>query len=116
MASFELGDIKKGWLGPEPNRIEHHKFKVVNDRVEEIKNVVVHRFSMGDVEDPDLYAAPSMIEWEKSQIGQWVKKNAIETPVWYRQLDVSSMGYQYLIKAKFTGPALTEWYLKYAPK
>jgi len=83
------------------------------ERVEECKTVVVHEFKMSDVEDPDLWAAESLMEWEKSDAGQWVMKNAADTPTWYRDMDTSMMGWRYQIRAKLMGPALTEWLLRY---
>lgn len=81
--------------------------------MEEAKKVVVHKFNMGDVDDPDLYAAQPLHEWEQSEEGQWVMKNACETPTWYRIADPMSYGYKYEIHATFMGPALTEWILKH---
>jgi hypothetical protein len=90
-----------------------HKYNVIGDRVEECKEVVVHSLSMGDVDDPDLYAAQPLYEWEKSEAGQWVMKNAADTPTWYRIADPMNYGYQYQIRAKLMGPALTEWLLRH---
>jgi hypothetical protein len=90
-----------------------NKYVMIGDRVEEVKTVVVHEFSMGDVEDPDLYAAEPLIAWEKSDLGQWVMKNSCDTPTWHRMADPMLMGYRYRITAKLTGPALTEWLLRY---
>lgn len=81
-----------------------------------LKEVVVHSFRMGDVEDPDLYAGQSLIEWERSEAGQWVMKNAVETPSWHRMADPMTFGYRYQIRAKLQGPALTEWLLKYGDR
>lgn len=89
------------------------KYVVVGDRVEEVKTVIVHEFSMGDVDDPDLYAAQPLCEWEQSEIGQWVIKNACNTPTWHRIVDHTSFGYKYQIRAKLMGPALTEWLLRH---
>jgi hypothetical protein len=88
------------------------KYVIVGDRVEEVKTVVVHEFQMGDVEDPDLYAAEPLMAWEKSEAGQWCMKNAADTPTWYRMADPISYGYKYQIHAKLMGPALTEWLLR----
>jgi hypothetical protein len=99
-----------------PDRIYRrpvNKYNIVGDRVEEVKTIVVHSFNMSDVEDPDLWAAESLIEWEKSDRGQWVMRNACDTPTWYRQVDSAMYGYKYIITAKLTGPALTEWLLRY---
>jgi len=90
-----------------------YKYVVIGDRVEEVKTVVVHEFSIGDVDDPDLYAAEPLIEWEKSERGQWVMKNAYDTPTWHRMADQALFGYRYRITAKLTGPELTEWLLRY---
>jgi hypothetical protein len=80
--------------------------------MEEIKELVVHSFTMGDVEDPDLYAAQPLSEWERSEQGQWIMKHAVETPTWYRMADPVSYGYKYEIRARFAGPALTEMLLR----
>jgi len=90
------------------------KYKIVNDRIEEIREVVVHEFSMGDVEDPDLYAAQPLYDWAQSEQGQWVVKNAYDEPTWHRMADHLSFGYKYRITAKLMGPALTEWLLRYS--
>jgi hypothetical protein len=78
------------------------------------RTVVVHTFQMGDVEDPDLYAADPMIKWENSEAGQWVMSNAIEVPTWFRMVDPNSFGYRYEIRAKLAGPILTEWLLRFS--
>ena len=105
----------QGWLGVEPTTTTYD-YAVIGDRVEQTKTVVVHSFSMGDVEDPDLYAATPLIEWEKSEQGQWVMANALETPSWHRIVDPSSYAYRYEIRAKLQGPALTEWLLRYGDR
>ena len=89
------------------------KYVIMGDRVEQIETITVHSFSVGDVEDPDLYAADPLIAWEKSEKGQWVMKNACDIPTWHRLADSVSYGYQYCIRAKLMGPALTEWLLRY---
>ena len=91
----------------------NHKYVIIGDRVEEVRELVVHQFTMGDVEDPDLYAAQPLCEWEKTDKGQWVMENAYEQPVWYRVADIVTYGYKYQIRAKFAGPALTEYLLRY---
>jgi hypothetical protein len=89
-----------------------NKYVLVGDRVEEVKTVVVHEFTMGDVEDPDLYAAEPLMAWEKSEQGQWVMKNSCDTPTWHRIADPVSYGYKYRITAKLMGATLTEWLLR----
>lgn len=101
---------------PYTHRPPRHKYNLIGDRVEECKEVIVHSFNMGDVEDPDLYAAQPLFEWEKSDQGQWIMKNAADTPTWHRMADPVTYGYKYQIRVKLMGPALTEWLLRYGDK
>ena len=81
--------------------------------VEEIHKVVVHRFRLGDVEDPDLYAAEPIYKWEKSEPGEFVMKHAIGQPEWHRHLDHMMYGYQYAIVAELEMKKLSEFYLRW---
>jgi hypothetical protein len=81
--------------------------------VEEIHKVVVHKFRMGDVEDPDLYAAEPLLQWQNSSAGKYVMKHAIETPIWHRHVDPMNYGYQYIIVAELEKKKLSEYYLRF---
>ena len=87
---------------------------VFGDRVHEIHTVIVHRFNMGDVEDPDLYAAEPLWQWQQSEIGKWVMERAVVTPEWHRQHDAMMWGYNYAIVAKLKDIDYTFWVLKWA--
>ena len=84
-----------------------------NHNVKEIHKVVVYRFRMGDVEDPDLYAAQPLYEWENSEQGQFVMKHAVDTPEWHRKVDQFSYGYEYAIVAELEMKKLSEFYLRW---
>ncbi len=101
-----------GYMG-EPKNVTLNKYMVINDRVHEIHKVVVHRFMMGDVEDPDLYAAEPLIEWQNSEMGKWVMSRAVETPEWHRHLEPITYGYHYAIVAKMKDVDYTFWQLKW---
>lgn len=115
-ANQRLADSYFQHHSPYTHNPPRHKYNIVGDRVEEVKELVVHSFSMGDVEDPDLYAAQPLYEWEQSEFGQWVMKNACDVPTWHRIADAATFGYKYQIRAKFMGPALTQMLLKYGSK
>ena len=85
------------------------------DVVKRIHKVIVHSFFMGDVEDPDLYAAEPMYQWENSPTGKWVKDNAEVTPEWRRNMDMALYGYRYVIIAELEEKKLTEFYLRFGP-
>lgn len=81
--------------------------------VEEIHKVVVHRFRISDVDDPEIYAAQPIWEWQQSPAGKFVTENAIGDPVWLKNIDYSSYGYQYVIVAELEKKKLAEYYLKF---
>jgi hypothetical protein len=89
------------------------RYKVENDVVKEIHKVVVHKFDLSDVEDPDIYAAGPMFDWERSEAGRFVMKHAVEPPVWHRHMDPMWMGYRYVITAELEKKKLSEFYLKF---
>jgi len=81
--------------------------------VEEIHKVVVHRFRLSDVEDPDLYAAEPLYLWEKSDAGKFVMEHAIDKPEWHRNIDHVTYSYQYAITAELEKKKLSEYYLRF---
>lgn len=89
------------------------RYTVENDVVKEIHKVVVHRFDLSDVEDPDLYAAEPLWNWQQSEAGQFVMKHAVDKPEWHRHMDPMFMGYRYIVVAEFESKKLAEFYLRW---
>lgn len=82
--------------------------------VEEIHKVVVHRFQLfGDVDDPDLYAAQPLWNWEQSDAGKFVMEHAVDKPEWHRRHDFTSYGYQYIVIAELEKKKLSEFYMRW---
>jgi hypothetical protein len=102
-----------GYIGPEPTK-HSREFMVIEDKAYRIHEVTVHRFTMGDVEDPDIYAAGPIIKWQNSEQGAWVMEHAIESPIWHRMVDHSSFGYTYVIRAKLKDVDYTFYQLKWS--
>lgn len=73
--------------------------------------VVVHKFRMGDVEDPDLFAATPLIQFETSELGRWLMQNTNPKPSWHRV--PRDYGWEYQIRAYLTEKQLTYYKLKY---
>lgn len=84
--------------------------------VQEIHKVVVHFFSLGDVEDPDLYAAQPLLDWQNSEAGKFVMSNAVVTPIWQRNIDHHLYGHRYAIIAELEKKKLSEFYLRFSTK
>jgi hypothetical protein len=89
------------------------RYTVEGDVVKEIHKVVVHKFDLSDVDDPDIYAAGPIYDWERSEAGQFVMKHAVDTPEWHRHMDPMWMGYRYVITAELEKKKLSEFYLKF---
>lgn len=102
----------KGYLGTEPKK-KIQQYMLIDDKIHEVHNVVVYKFNMGDVEDPELYAAQPLYEWEKSESGQWVMQNALETPMWHRYMSAENYGQIYAITAKLKAKDHSYFLLKW---
>jgi hypothetical protein len=93
------------------------RFKVVDEDnqriVQEIHKVVVYKFDLSDVEDPDLYAAEPIWKWQQSEVGKFVMENAEDKPEWHRHMDPMFMGYRYIIIAELESKKLSEFYLRW---
>lgn len=76
-------------------------------------SVIVHKFRMGDVEDPVLYAAEPLYKWEQSDAGKWIIQNSVEQPVWNLVPHADFFGHEVIIKAILTPEDHTYWKLKY---
>jgi len=75
--------------------------------------MVLHSFSMGDVEDPYLYAGFPISEWQKTEMGQWVMEHVTDPPEFHIEPDVRNMGYWVAITGNLTAEAATYFTLKY---
>ena len=75
--------------------------------------IIFHEFSMGDVEDVDIYVAEPIYRWQQSAQGRWAMSNAQDLK-YYTSPDVNTMGYRVTIRGELQeGPLLTEYFLKY---
>jgi len=86
---------------------------IINDKVHQIHKVIVYRFKMGDVEDPDLYAAQPLWEWQESEMGKWVMERSVETPMWHRNNNSLSYHTEYAVQAWLKGADYSFWTLKW---
>jgi hypothetical protein len=78
------------------------------------RGTLVKEISMGDVEDPYLYAAFPIAEWEKTEEAEYIKQHVPDGElVFYCDSDPNTWGFRIRIYAPLTGPALTYYNLKY---
>lgn len=89
------------------------EYQIIDDRVVRFSDICVHEFTIGDVEDPDIYAAGPIIDWQNSEAGQFVMAHAAEQPYWIRHVDYQSYGQKYRIIARLSEQNQTFFRLKF---
>ena len=104
------------YLSEQSNLSQPREVKVIDGVAVAYSDVVVHHFPMGDVEDPDLYVAQPIYEWQESDAGKFIMEHAVEKPYWTRQADISSYGHLYRIMARLSEQDQTFWALKWGNK
>lgn len=66
---------------------------------------------MGDVEDPDIFAAQPIWDWQQTEIGKWCMENAGDIH-WVTDIDPQFYGYVVKIFGDLEGKHLTYFQLK----
>lgn len=89
------------------------EWKLIDGKAVMFSDVKVHEFNMGDVEDPDLYAAQPIYEWQQSDVGKWIMEHAVEKPFWHRTVNPYTFGFTYYIVARLKEQDQTYWALKW---
>ena len=74
--------------------------------------MIFHTFRIGDSEDPDLYAAQPIWEWQQTDHGQWVMKHGQDL-TYNIQPDFSSYGYKVSITGGLNSDDEVYYTLKY---
>jgi hypothetical protein len=85
------------------------KYKIVNNEVR--VKYVLHTFTMSDCEDPELYAAQPIYEWQQTPAGKFCMKNATELE-FHTHIDHATMGYKVAITGYITEKHATFYALK----
>ena len=74
---------------------------------------VVHYINVGDVEDPDLIVSAPIYEWQQTEAGKYIMEHSAPRPMWVRNVNHMTYGYEYKIKAYLTPKQLTYYKLKF---
>ena len=79
------------------------------------RGTLIKEILMGDVEDPYLYAAFPISEWEKSEEYQYIRSQCTnpDDMVFFCDADPNTFGFKIRIYAPLEGEALTYYNLKY---
>ena len=68
---------------------------------------------MGDVEDPELYAAEPIYTWERTEKGQWLHNHSKQQMTYNINMDRDTYGYKCVIHAFLEDQDLTYYQLKW---
>jgi len=74
--------------------------------------VTFHSFTMGDVDDPEIYAAQPIYEWQQTEAGQWAMAHCPD-PKYSFNTDVHSWGHRVILYGELTDQDATFWKLKW---
>jgi hypothetical protein len=85
------------------------KCKIINDQV--VTRYVLHRFTLNDCDDPEIYMAQPIYEWQQTPAGKWCMEKATELE-YHTQMDYQNMGYCVAITGYLSGKNATFWELK----
>ena len=96
-----------------PDHWQPYQVKLIGDKWVSFRDVIVHTIRMGDVEDPDLFVAHPISEWQDSDAGKFIMEHAVEKPYWHRSTDHASYGHRYDIVARLSEQNETFWTLKW---
>ena len=87
--------------------------KIIDGVPVRFSDVCVHEFTINDVDDPDVYAAAPIWEWQQSEQGAWIMEHAVSKPYWIQSLDHNSYGYRIRILARLSEKDQLYWRLKW---
>lgn len=85
------------------------KYQVYDENVYQRR--IVHKFTMGDVDDVEIYIAQPIYEWQQTDHGKWVMANGRD-PQYHINADPVTYGYQVVITAHITPKRWTEYVLR----
>jgi hypothetical protein len=80
-----------------------------------MRRVLFHSFRLGNVEDPEIYAAQPIYEWQQTEQGKWVMEHCKDT-VYNIGGDPSYMGYKITLHGDLEDSDAVFHELKWGPR
>lgn len=87
--------------------------KIVDGQAVSYRDVCVHEIRIADVEDPEIYLAEPLMQWQDSEQGQWLMQHAEEKPYWLQNCDYASYHVEFRVFARLSEQNETFWRLKW---
>ena len=76
--------------------------------------LLVHKIALGDVEDPEIYAADPILKFEKTEKGQWLHAHSCEQMTFNIYPNPETYGFVVVIHAWLNEKDLTYYNLKWS--
>jgi hypothetical protein len=97
-----------------PNQLPEKLTLRINPRTSmSTRTVVLHTFTVGDVEDPMLYSTIPINEWSQSDKGQWCIENCEGELYLCSSADTVSFGYKIALQGEMSEQNYTFFKLKW---
>ena len=77
------------------------------------KPIVFHKFQIGDVEDPWVYCAAPIYEWQTTEKGKWCAENCEGEMYLTSHADPVTYGYGFAIHGQLSDKNLTYYRLRW---
>jgi hypothetical protein len=77
-----------------------------------MQRLSLHQFTMGDVDDVEIYVAQPIYEWQQTEQGKWCMEHA-ENLHWLTGFDPTSFGYRITITGDLEDKLATEFLLRW---
>ena len=74
---------------------------------------IVHEIEMGDVEDPEIYAAAPILDWEKTDKGRWLHQHSYQQMEFTIRPNERTYGWKIIIWSYLKEQDLTYYNLKW---
>lgn len=74
--------------------------------------MIFHEFLLGDVEDPEIYAAGPLYDWQQTEMGEWVMKHCHD-PTYRIIADHTTWGFKVTVYGELSKEDETYFTLKY---
>ena len=74
----------------------------------------LYQFTMADVEDPELYVAQPLWEWQQTDYGQWCMAHCVQKPVFNIVPDFDTYGYRCVVHGQLKEQDYTFHQLKWS--
>ncbi len=108
--SVKVNQVEQGLMAAGLKPRQGQKYIIVDDHVRQ--RHLVHKLRLGDVEDPDIYAAAPIWDWQQTEHGKWVMENGFD-PTYSITPEYQTYGYLVAIHAHFTPKQWTEYLFRF---